>query len=65
VDVRADNANPMVSVLSLDKAPTDGYTDISGLQQPLQEVKVRIVIPLLSHDIYHRHRILSSYLSPT
>src|SRR6266436_3695030 len=40
VGVLADDADPMVSVMKLDKAPTESYADIGGLEQQIQEIKV-------------------------
>jgi hypothetical protein len=31
----------MVSVMKLEKAPTESYADIGGLEQQIQEIKVR------------------------
>lgn len=44
VGVLADDADPMVSVMKLDKAPTESYADIGGLEQQIQEIKVRHVV---------------------
>jgi 26S proteasome regulatory subunit T2 len=65
VGVLADDADPMVSVMKLDKAPTESYADIGGLEQQIQEIKVCCVARFLLHDIYYRYRNLSSCLSPT
>ncbi len=40
VGVLADDADPMVSVMKLDKAPTESYADVGGLEQQVQEIKV-------------------------
>jgi 26S proteasome regulatory subunit T2 len=40
IGVLADDADPMVSVMKLDKAPTESYADIGGLEQQIQEIKV-------------------------
>lgn len=40
VGVLQDDADPMVSVMKLDKAPTESYADIGGLEQQIQEIKV-------------------------
>lgn len=44
VEVLRDDADPMVSVMKLDKAPTESYADIGGLEQRIQEIKVRFGI---------------------
>jgi len=41
IGVLSDDADPMVSVMKLDKAPTESYADIGGLDQQIQEIKVR------------------------
>lgn len=41
VGVLQDDADPMVSVMKLDKAPTESYADVGGLEQQIQEIKVR------------------------
>lgn len=40
IGVLADDADPMVSVMKLDKAPTESYADIGGLEQQIMEIKV-------------------------
>jgi 26S proteasome regulatory subunit T2 len=40
VGVLQDDADPMVSVMKLDKAPTESYADIGGLDSQIQEIKV-------------------------
>lgn len=46
IGVLSDDADPMVSVMKLDKAPTESYADVGGLEQQIQEIKVR---GLISH----------------
>lgn len=40
VGVLADDVDPMVSVMKVDKAPTESYADVGGLEQQIQEIKV-------------------------
>lgn len=40
IGVLQDDADPMVSVMKLDKAPTESYADIGGLENQIQEIKV-------------------------
>lgn len=40
IGVLSDDADPMVSVMKLDKAPTESYADVGGLEQQIQEIKV-------------------------
>jgi 26S proteasome regulatory subunit T2 len=65
VGVLADDADPMVSVMKLDKAPTESYADIGGLEQQIQEIKVCCVAQFFYMTIYHCYRNLSSCLLPT
>lgn len=41
IGVLQDDTDPMVNVMKLDKAPTESYADIGGLEQQIQEIKVR------------------------
>ena len=41
VGVLQDDQDPMVSVAKLDKAPTETYADIGGLESQIQDIKVR------------------------
>lgn len=38
--VLTEDADPMVSVMKLEKAPNETYADIGGLDQQIQEIKV-------------------------
>lgn len=40
IGVLSDDTDPMVNVMKLDKAPTESYADIGGLEQQIQEIKV-------------------------
>jgi len=40
VGVLQDDTDPMISVMKLDKAPTESYADIGGLELQIQEIKV-------------------------
>jgi 26S proteasome regulatory subunit T2 len=42
IGVLQDDADPMVSVMKLDKAPTESYADIGGLEAQIQEIKVSV-----------------------
>ena len=41
VGVLSDDTDPMVTVMKLEKAPQETYADIGGLDQQIQEIKVR------------------------
>ena len=38
----SDDADPMVTVMKLEKAPKESYADIGGLESQIQEIKVII-----------------------
>lgn len=40
VGVLQDDTDPMVSVMKLERAPTETYADIGGLEAQIQEIKV-------------------------
>jgi 26S proteasome regulatory subunit T2 len=48
IGVLADDADPMVNVMKLEKAPTESYADIGGLEQQIQEIKVRDIPAFVS-----------------
>ena len=39
VGVLADDVDPMVSVMKVDKAPLESYADVGGLEEQIQEIK--------------------------
>ncbi|KAI8051076.1 26S proteasome subunit P45 [Gilbertella persicaria] len=52
VGVLADDTDPMVSVMKLEKAPTESYADIGGLEQQVQEIKEAVELPLTHPELY-------------
>ncbi|VDC06837.1 unnamed protein product [Peniophora sp. CBMAI 1063] len=52
VGVLADDTDPMVNVMKLDKAPTESYADIGGLEQQIQEIKESVELPLTHPELY-------------
>ncbi|AEO63120.1 uncharacterized protein THITE_2108012 [Thermothielavioides terrestris NRRL 8126] len=52
VGVLTDDTDPAVSVMKLDKAPTESYADIGGLEQQIQEVRESVELPLLHPELY-------------
>ncbi|KAJ3215389.1 ATPase of 26S proteasome regulatory subunit 4, partial [Clydaea vesicula] len=52
VGVLADDADPMVSVMKLEKAPTESYADVGGLEQQVQEIKEAVELPLTHPELY-------------
>ncbi|KTW31547.1 hypothetical protein T552_00188 [Pneumocystis carinii B80] len=52
VGVLSDDIDPMVSVMKLDKAPTESYADIGGLESQIQEIKETVELPLTHPELY-------------
>ncbi|KAG0748800.1 hypothetical protein G6F57_004854 [Rhizopus arrhizus] len=52
VGVLADDTDPMVSVMKLEKAPTESYADIGGLEKQIQEIKEAVELPLTHPELY-------------
>ncbi|KAI8388484.1 26S proteasome subunit P45 [Radiomyces spectabilis] len=52
VGVLGEDTDPMVSVMKLEKAPTESYADIGGLEQQIQEIKEAVELPLTHPELY-------------
>lgn len=52
VGVLTDDSDPLISVMKLDKAPTESYADIGGLETQIQEVRESVELPLLHPELY-------------
>ncbi|KAH0585233.1 ATPase of 26S proteasome regulatory subunit 4, variant 2 [Termitomyces sp. 'cryptogamus'] len=52
VGVLQDDADPLVSIMKLDKAPTESYADIGGLESQIQEIKESVELPLTHPELY-------------
>lgn len=52
VGVLTDDTDPAVNVMKLDKAPTESYADIGGLENQIQEVRESVELPLLHPELY-------------
>ncbi|CCH61614.1 hypothetical protein TBLA_0F00690 [Henningerozyma blattae CBS 6284] len=52
VGVLQDDADPMVSVMKMDKSPTETYSDIGGLESQIQEIKEAVELPLTHPELY-------------
>eukprot|EP00918_Siedleckia_nematoides_P100353 GHVU01219355.1.p1 GENE.GHVU01219355.1~~GHVU01219355.1.p1 ORF type:complete len:444 (+),score=93.90 GHVU01219355.1:325-1656(+) len=52
VGVLQDEADPLVSVMKVDKAPLDCYADIGGLDAQIQEIKEAVELPLTHPELY-------------
>ncbi|PKY07275.1 26S protease regulatory subunit 4 [Aspergillus campestris IBT 28561] len=52
VGVLTEESDPLVSVMKLDKAPSETYADIGGLESQIQEVRESVELPLLHPELY-------------
>lgn len=52
VGILPDDADPMVSVMKVDKAPLESYADIGGLHSQIQEIKESVELPLTHPELY-------------
>merc|ERR1712086_1216322 len=52
VGLLGDDVDPMVSVMKVDKAPTETFADIGGLDQQIQEIKESVELPLTHPELY-------------
>lgn len=58
VGVLSDDADPMVTVMKLEKAPQESYADIGGLDQQIQEIKVNVSVFYIlvnTAHLWHTH----------
>ncbi|GKT27578.1 26S proteasome regulatory subunit 4 homolog A [Aduncisulcus paluster] len=52
VGVLADNADPLVNVMKVDKAPTETFADIGGLEEQIEEMREAVELPLTRPELY-------------
>jgi len=52
VGVLADDVDPLVSVMKVDKAPLETYADIGGLEAQIQEIKEAVELPMTHPELY-------------
>jgi len=52
VGVLADDTDPSVSVMKVEKAPPETYADVGGLDQQIQEIKEAVELPLTHPELY-------------
>lgn len=52
IGVLSEDTDPMVSVMKLEKAPTESYADIGGLDTQIQEIKESVELPLTHPEYY-------------
>jgi 26S proteasome regulatory subunit T2 len=60
VGVLQDDTDPMVSVMKLEKAPTESYADIGGLEEQIQEIKEAVELPLTHPEFYEEMYVVQS-----
>lgn len=52
VGLLSDDVDPMVSVMKVEKAPLESYSDIGGLEAQIQEIKEAVELPLTHPELY-------------
>lgn len=52
IGLLVDEVNPLVSVMKVDKAPTESYADIGGLEDQIMEMKEAVELPLTHPELY-------------
>ena len=52
VGVLQDEVDPLVTVMKVEKAPPETYSDIGGLDQQIQEIKEAVELPLIHPELY-------------
>jgi len=52
VGILQDDADPMVSVMKVEKAPLESYADIGGLDKQINEIKESVELPLTHPELY-------------
>jgi 26S proteasome regulatory subunit T2 len=52
VGVLGDDADPLVTVMKVEKAPLESYADIGGLDKQVQEIKEAVELPLTRPELY-------------
>ncbi len=48
----ADDVDPLLNVMKVEKAPLESYADIGGLETQIQEIKEAVELPLTHPEIY-------------
>lgn len=52
VGLLGDEVDPTVSVMKVEKAPTESYADIGGLDEQVREMKEAVELPLTNPELY-------------
>jgi len=47
-----DDVDPLVSVMKVEKAPLESYSDVGGLSKQIQEVKESVELPMTHPELY-------------
>jgi len=54
IGILGDDVDPLVSVMKIDKAPTESYADVGGLEQQIMEIKESVELPLTHPEYYEQ-----------
>merc|ERR1719506_2593350 len=52
IGILGDEVDPLVSVMKVDKAPLESYSDIGGLEDQITEMKEAVELPLTHPELY-------------
>jgi 26S proteasome regulatory subunit T2 len=52
IGLLGDEVDPLVSVMKVDKAPLESYSDIGGLEDQITEIKEAVELPLTHPELY-------------
>merc|ERR1712032_281442 len=52
IGILADEIDPLVNVMKVDKAPLESYSDIGGLEDQIMEMKEAVELPLTRPELY-------------
>ena len=52
VGILQDEADPLLNVMKVDKAPTESYKDIGGCENQIREMKEAVELPLTHPELY-------------
>lgn len=58
VGVLTDNTDASVNIMKVEKAPTETYADIGGLDEQIQEIKVFFIFILYLHRNQSNYHLL-------
>ena len=51
VGILGDEADPLVQVMKVEKAPAESYADIGGLDKQITEIKEAVELPLTHPEL--------------